>query len=61
MALVRAYRLLETEAELVMRSDRRSITNGLKGGLPGTPSWNIIRSGNKKITSCMSDVSNKNG
>ena len=50
MALVRGYRLLETEAELVMRSDRRSITPyGLKGGLPGTPSWNIIRSGNKKI------------
>jgi len=50
MALVRAYRLLETEAELVMRSDRRTITPyGLKGGLPGTPSWNIIRSRNKKI------------
>ena len=33
-----------------MRSDRRSITPyGLKGGLPGTPSWNILRSGNKKI------------
>ena len=46
MALVRGYRLLEKEAELVMRSDRRSITPyGLKGGLPGTPSWNIIRSG----------------
>ena len=49
MALVRGYRLLEKEAELVMRSDRRSITPyGLKGGFPGTPSWNIIRSGKKQ-------------
>lgn len=45
-ALVRGYRLLADEAVLVMRSDRRSITPyGLAGGLPGTPSWNIINPG----------------
>ena len=43
MALERGYKLLEQEAELVMRSDRRSITPyGLNEGLNGTPSWNIL-------------------
>jgi len=45
-ALVRGYRLLADEAELVMRSDRRSVQPyGLNGGLSGTPSWNIINPG----------------
>jgi N-methylhydantoinase B len=45
-ALMRGYRLLEEEAELVMRSDRRAVLPyGLFGGLPGTPSWNFINPG----------------
>ena len=52
MALERGYKLLEQEAELVMRSDRRSITPyGLNEGLNGTPSWNILykNNNNKQI------------
>lgn len=46
VALMRGYRLLEEEAELIMRSDRRDILPyGLSGGLPGTPSWNLINPG----------------
>ncbi|TCR63071.1 hydantoinase B/oxoprolinase family protein [Bosea sp. BK604] len=50
-ALMRGYRLLEDEAELIMRSDRRDILPyGLFGGLPGTPSWNLINPGpNQKV------------
>jgi len=45
-ALMRGYRLLADEADLVMRSDRRSVPPyGLDGGLPGTPSWNLINPG----------------
>lgn len=54
-ALQRGYRLLADEAELIMRSDRRSVTPyGLSGGLPGTPSWNIINSeaGQKLLPVC---------
>lgn len=45
-ALMRGYRLLADKAVLVMRSDRRSHPPyGLSGGLPGTPSWNLINPG----------------
>ena len=51
VALVRGYRLLEEDAELVIRSDRRSVTPyGLSDGLAGTPSWNVLYSdGEKKL------------
>ena len=46
VALKRGYRLLADEGDLIMRSDRRSILPyGLAGGLPGTPSWNLINPG----------------
>ena len=49
-ALMRGYRLLADKAVLIMRSDRRKVLPyGLEGGLPGTPSWNIINSGSEKI------------
>jgi N-methylhydantoinase B len=39
----RDYRLLEEEAVLQIRSDRRAFrAYGLHGGQPGKPSWNII-------------------
>lgn len=42
-ALQRGYRLLADEGDLIMRSDRRSVTPyGLSGGFSGTPSWNIV-------------------
>ncbi len=45
-AFVREYRLLEGEARLVMRSDRRNtLPYALGGGSPGTPSWNILNPG----------------
>lgn len=45
-ALIRGYRLLADAAVLIMRSDRRShLPYGLDGGLPGTPSWNVINPG----------------
>jgi N-methylhydantoinase B len=45
-ALMRGYRLLADKAVLIMRSDRRKVPPyGLEGGLPGTPSWNIVNSG----------------
>jgi len=48
-ALMRGYRLLADKAHLVMRSDRRKVLPyGLEGGLPGTPSWNIIDSGSEQ-------------
>jgi N-methylhydantoinase B len=46
VALMRGYRLLADEAVLIMRSDRRNVLPyGLEGGLPGTPSWNVINPG----------------
>ena len=48
-AVIREYKILTDEAELHVRSDRRSILPyGLQGGLPGTPSWNIINAGLKQ-------------
>ena len=45
-ALVREYRLLADEAVVTLRTDRRAILPyGLDGGLPGTPSWNIVNPG----------------
>ncbi len=45
-ALMRGYRLLADEAEMIMRSDRRKVLPyGLQEGLPGTPSWNLINPG----------------
>ncbi|AOG08062.1 hydantoinase B/oxoprolinase family protein [Bosea sp. RAC05] len=50
VALMRGYRLLEEEAELVMRSDRRAVLPyGLFGGEPGTPSWNFINPGPDQV------------
>jgi N-methylhydantoinase B len=47
---MRGYRLLAEEAELIMRSDRRAIRPyGLDGGLPGTPSWNLINPGPDQV------------
>jgi N-methylhydantoinase B len=44
----RDYRLLEEEAVLQVRSDRRSFrAYGLYGGRPGKPSWNIINPGSE--------------
>ena len=50
-ALVREYRLLAEEAVLTLRTDRRAILPyGLYGGLPGTPSYNIVNPGpNQRI------------
>lgn len=43
LALVRDYRLLEEEAVLQLRSDRRAhLPYGLRGGRPGTPSRNLV-------------------
>ena len=43
LALVRDYRLLEEEAVLQLRSDRRThLPYGLRGGRPGTPSRNLV-------------------
>jgi N-methylhydantoinase B len=43
LALVRDYRLLEEEAVLQLRSDRRvHLPYGLRGGRPGTPSRNLV-------------------
>ncbi len=45
-AHTRAFRMLADEVNLDLRSDRRSILPyGLAGGLPGTPSWNILNPG----------------
>ncbi len=45
-AYVREYRMLGEETILVMRSDRRHwLPFGLDGGLPGTPSFNIVDPG----------------
>jgi N-methylhydantoinase B len=45
-ALMRGYRLLADDAVLIMRSDRRAVPPyGLSGGLPGTPSWNVLNPG----------------
>ena len=50
VALKRGYRLLEKEAELIMRSDRRDVLPyGLSGGMPGTPSWNLINPGADQV------------
>ena len=53
--MMRAYRILIDEVNLNMRSDRRAnLTYGLDGGLPGTPSWNILNpgSGQKLLPAC---------
>ena len=43
LALVRDYRLLEDEAVLQLRSDRRThLPYGLRGGRPGMPSRNLV-------------------
>jgi N-methylhydantoinase B len=45
-ALSREFRVLADEAMLILRSDRRDVRPyGLGGGLPGTPSWNIVNPG----------------
>jgi N-methylhydantoinase B len=50
-ALLREYRMIADETSLHMRSDRRAILPyGLDGGLPGTPSWNIINPGGEQRT-----------
>ena len=44
--MAKAYRMLIDEVNLNIRSDRRAnLTYGLDGGLPGTPSWNIVNPG----------------
>jgi len=48
LALVRDYRLLEEEAVLQLRSDRRThLPYGLRGGRPGTPSRNLVNPDNE--------------
>ncbi|HEY0685639.1 MAG TPA: hydantoinase B/oxoprolinase family protein [Steroidobacter sp.] len=43
LAIRRSYEVLSEEAQLGLRSDRRShLASGLKGGLPGSPSLNIL-------------------
>lgn len=43
MAIVREYELLADSAGLGLRSDRRShLPMGLEGGLPGSPSFNVL-------------------
>lgn len=43
MAIRRSYEVLAEEAQLSLRSDRRNhAASGLKGGLPGSPSLNIL-------------------
>ena len=45
-SMVKGYRMLIDEVNLNIRSDRRAnLTYGLDGGLPGTPSWNIVNPG----------------
>jgi N-methylhydantoinase B len=45
----KAYRILTDEVNLNIRSDRRAnLPYGLNGGLPGTPSWNIVNPGPKQ-------------
>lgn len=44
MSIHRSYRILGDGASLTVRSDRRSfLPQGLDGGLPGTPSLNVVR------------------
>ena len=52
---VKGYRMLIDEVNLNIRSDRRAnLPYGLDGGLPGTPSWNIVNpgSGQKLLPTC---------
>ncbi len=43
---IKAYRMLTDGVNLNIRSDRRAhLPYGLNGGLPGTPSWNIVNPG----------------
>jgi N-methylhydantoinase B len=43
LAIRRSYEVLSEEAELSLRSDRRNhAASGLQGGLPGSPSLNIL-------------------
>ena len=54
-AYIRQYRMLGEDTVVVMRSDRRNfLPYGLDGGLPGTPSWNLINPGpNQRILPVM--------
>jgi N-methylhydantoinase B len=46
MAIVREYQLLADYAGLGLRSDRRQhLPPGLEGGLPGSPSFNVLTAG----------------
>ena len=46
---MKAYRMLTDGVNLNIRSDRRAqLHYGLNGGLPGTPSWNIVNPGPKQ-------------
>ena len=46
---MKAYRMLTDGVNLNIRSDRRAhLPYGLNGGLPGTPSWNIVNPGPKQ-------------
>ncbi|MGE0800850.1 MAG: hydantoinase B/oxoprolinase family protein [Lautropia sp.] len=48
-AYVREYRALADDTMIVMRSDRRRwLPFGLDGGLPGTPSFNIVDPGDRQ-------------
>lgn len=45
-AITKGYRLLEESCTADIRSDRRAkLPYGLQGGMPGTPSWNIVNPG----------------
>ena len=64
-AHTRAFRVLTEEMNLDLRSDRRAVLPyGLAGGLPGTPSWNILNPGRdqKLLPTCpMEGVKLKRG
>jgi N-methylhydantoinase B len=49
-AYIREYRMLGEETVITMRSDRRRfLPYGLQGGLPGTPSLNILNPGPAQV------------
>lgn len=55
MAMTRSYRILGDKASLTVRSDRRThLPPGLFGGLPGSPSLNIVeRAGQREVLPVM--------
>lgn len=63
LSLIRDYRLLEKEAVLQVRSDRRLfLPYGLQGGKPGTPSLNILNpEGENKILPTQFTMTMKQG